>query len=83
MPTAPSTSVSPYRVTNERPNGNFELHSWLCAEKRQPVALAERRLSAIGSYLTDFLLAFQVLQRPKSADSRPRFSQRICAALLP
>jgi len=35
------------------------------------------------TYLTDFLLAFQVLQRAKSAESKPRFSQRICAALLP
>ena len=34
-------------------------------------------------YLTDFFLAVQVLQRPKSAESRPRLSQRICAALLP
>ena len=35
------------------------------------------------AHLTEALEAFQVLQRPKSWSSRPRFSQRIWAALLP
>jgi hypothetical protein len=64
-----SIGVSPHKATNKGLWGCFKLHSWLCAEKRQPAALVSKLIKKPrGTYAPAARCRDPVSQHPVGGD---------------